>query len=965
MRLGADGPTQRPGSPTLIGRGDALDRLVAAIRSSPGVVVIEGESGVGKSRLLVDALAHPDLSDRRLLVGSCRRIREPFPLGPIVEALRETGDLLGRVELSPVAGALRGLLPELAPVLPPRLERLGEPAGERHQVFRGLGEVLGALGAAVLVVEDLHWADQQTEEFLMYLLPALPTDMSVVLTYRTEEAGSPVKNLTRATTASVPVQHIVLPALDAHQTGSLAAAILGIEHVSAEFGAHLCALSSGLPLAILELVALLRSRGDLIRLGNGRWARKALDELDVPAGIRDPVRERIGRLPLPVQRVAEAVAVLQEPSNLTVVQAVSASTRQETVMGVDELLVSGLLDERDGRVAFRHVLASQAVYGGIPLGRRQQLHARAAGAVRALKPAPLGLLAHHLHQGSMLEEWVEVAEEAARQAAGLGDDVEAVRILEEVLRTASISAPTRGRLSAQLGWAAGQVLDPPPVLDLLSMALDEQGPGPLRGELHFLTGLMLERLGDDPGAQRRALAAAVHDLGGRPHLSAWAMSALGRPTGPAVTMAEHLHWLDRAIDTVPSIEDPVDTVFVLGKVATSLCGIGDPRWAHQTRGITDRTSGVPAHRQEINAYRSIAENAGCAGHFTIARSLLDAAKRSAAESESDRESLARCRLVGLLLDYEQARWAGLTADVGSLMEEYSDRPGDRITAETVDACLLLACGDTDAARQYLPVVVDGALALGGYELLPLSLTALARLVIHDGDGDAALRVAADAWTIWGTKGLWPLGVRALPAIVGALRVVGRSVEGLDLLGRAGGALQSRDAPFAAPALDHARGLLAESAGESATYLLAAATGYDQLGARYEAAQASEAAAERLFVLGDDRATGLLQRALASYGDMGAEWDLGRASQRARQHGVPVRGRYHRGAQGYRGELSPREREVAGLAASGLTNKEIGAELFLSPKTVEKHLGSVLRKLGLRSRAALGAHHELGAGARPR
>ncbi|MFB9529260.1 hypothetical protein [Nonomuraea roseola] len=85
------------------------------------------------------------------------------------------------------------------------------------------------------------------------------------------------------------------------------------------------------------------------------------------------------------------------------------------------------------------------------------------------------------------------------------------------------------------------------------------------------------RSGGDPAVQRRSLAAAVEDLGERPDLAAWVMAALGRPMDPSVPVAEHARWLDRALETVPAIGDPVAEVFVLGKVAMSLSCLGDPR----------------------------------------------------------------------------------------------------------------------------------------------------------------------------------------------------------------------------------------------------------------------------------------------------------------------------------------------------------------------------------------------------
>ncbi|MFC7714527.1 helix-turn-helix transcriptional regulator [Nonomuraea recticatena] len=624
--------------------------------------------------------------------------------------------------------------------------------------------------------------------------------------------------------------------------------------------------------------------------------------------------------------------------------------RKEAVAGLDELLVAGLLSERDGLVAFRHVLAAQAVYGGIPLGRRQDLHERASAAMRAVEPVPLGQLAHHLRHAGLLPEWAGVAERAAEQASALGDDAEAVRILEDVLRSAPLEPERRGGLAVRLGWAAAQVLRPPEVVDLLSDALESAARGLQRGQLNFLISMLRERLGGDPAVQRRSLAAAVEDLGERPDLAAWVMAALGRPMDPSVPVAEHARWLDRALETVPAIGDPVAEVFVLGKVAMSLSCIGDPRWAALTVDIQRRTGDRPRHRQEVNAYRSISENAYCAGHFEIADQLLAAATLGAAE---DDEPLARCRLVGLLLAYGWGRWEGLDLEVAELLEEYGGRPFDRITAETVAACLALARGDLDTARRDLPDVVRRTITLGGYELLPLSVTALLRLTGEPGGARAALEV-------WNTKGLWPPAVRVLPALTAAMAATGGHDEAAALVARLSVTLDGLDAPLAAAALPHARALLSGDAREFA----AAADAYDRLGAPYEAAQAREQAAEVLFAAQDPDADASLRAAHVTYLELGARWDLDRAAQTARRYGVAVKARHPGGPSGYGPALSPRELQVAELAAAGLTNREIGKELFLSPKTVEKHLSAALRKLGLRSRAALGGSGALNGGSAP-
>ncbi|TMR31749.1 hypothetical protein ETD85_24845 [Nonomuraea zeae] len=434
-------------SPTLVGRADELALLTETVSNTPAVAVVEGEAGIGKTRL-VGELSRTGL---RILTGGCARIREPFPLGPIVEALREVSDDL--TGLSLVAGALRPILPELAERLPEPPEPLDDRAGERHRVFRGLGEILRALGRAVLVVEDLHWADEQTVEFLGYLLSDPPRDLAVVLTYRADEAPVDVRAVTARLPRAVTHARVRLTPMDVAQTRALAAAILDTEEISLDFAEHLCERASGVPLAVQELVALLRQRGTLMHRG-GEWARRTISKLDVPVGVRDPVLERVGRLSPQAAAVVRAASVLQEPMPVEVLAATARLPYESALDGLDEAVEHGLLTARGEQAAFRHVLAAQAVYEDIPAARRRDLHARAAAAVAAMPSVPLGQLAHHHRRAGHMADWVEAAEHAADQARRLGDDAEVVRILEAVLRHAPLEAEHRGRLTANRATAS-------------------------------------------------------------------------------------------------------------------------------------------------------------------------------------------------------------------------------------------------------------------------------------------------------------------------------------------------------------------------------------------------------------------------------------------------------------------------------------------------------------------------------
>lgn len=948
--------TTRVVAPTLVGRAAELELLVAAATAPPAIVTLEGEAGLGKTRLVTELAAHPEMSGRRFLVGGCRRIREPFPLGPVIEAVRGFGDDLARARFSAVVGALRPLLPELAHHLPAQPPPLDDPAGKRHRVFRALTEILASTGPAVLVLEDLHWADEQTRDFLDYLLAHSAPGLALVLTFRGEEVDPAVRALTAKLPTSTRRTEVVLAPLDEVATGTLAAAILETDQISGEFAAYLRERTAGLPFAIEEVLALLRERRDLVREG-GRWARKALDALHVPTAIRDPVLERVSRLSKGARRVVEAAAALQSSVPFPVLVATCDLDEARAARGAEEALGSGLLVEHDEAIGFRHLLAAQAVYEAIPGPRRQGLHSRAASVLKALHQVPLGQVAHHLRLAGRLDEWVEAAEEAADVALGLGHDAEAARLLEEVLRQAPLDGDRRGRVAVKLARAVNETLHiTKDVTDLLSQVLEERLPEAVRGELALCLALALHQSGGDPHLLRQLFTEAVDNLGDRPDLRAWAMVGLAIPVVPGVPLSETKHWIDRVLELLPDVDDRVFEVFLLGKVAMMLASMGDPAWHDLIERIEERTGGSPRQYREVNAYYSVGREACYVGHHETAHRLLNRGLEGAVACENRRlELMIRSALT--LCNFRRGAWDPAGRDIDVLLTELADYPLFRIDVEVVAGGLAVAHGDLDAGRHKLSEAMVTAERVGAFEALTLPAGALVRLHHLRGDLDGAVTIAKRCLDVVEVQGEWASVSPALPPAVEALVAAGQTAQARSLLGRCVDELGDRDVALAPAAIAFARGVLAAASSdwrEAIDQFLDAAARYDALPCPYEAAQARERAGECLATTGDDRAGEILLAALASYGRMGASWDAARCARAGRSHGVRLPEPHRGGRRGYGDALSPREEQVARLAATGRTNREIAADLFLSPTTVDKHLGRAMRKLGVHSRRAIAA-----------
>jgi predicted ATPase len=148
--------------------------LLDSIRQPPAVVVVEGDAGMGKSRLVHEAATTLKSDGWRVVTGFCHPLREPLPYGPVVDALGKVRPWLPGTSLAPTAGALAPLVPDLTDLLPPVPPRPDGPAAARHQLVQAVRSVLAAIGRLVVVVEDVHWVDDATRELLLLLARDLP-----------------------------------------------------------------------------------------------------------------------------------------------------------------------------------------------------------------------------------------------------------------------------------------------------------------------------------------------------------------------------------------------------------------------------------------------------------------------------------------------------------------------------------------------------------------------------------------------------------------------------------------------------------------------------------------------------------------------------------------------------------------------------------------------------------------------
>ncbi|SFH04288.1 AAA ATPase domain-containing protein [Actinopolymorpha cephalotaxi] len=929
------------------------------------MVLVGGEAGVGKSRLVRECLASPALGGRVVLAAACPPLPEPFPLGPVLDGVRRLVPPDGALALSPLGGALRPVFPELADRLPPAVDVLTDPIATRHRLFRAFAELLECLRVDVLVVEDVHWADTATWEWLLTTYATGHTRVPVLLTYRPADvpAGSLLRRLVTRRPAGMAQLRIDLQPLDVGGTRDLVSAMFATEQVSEQFAAFLHARTDGLPLALEECLHLLRDRRDIVERG-GQWTRRVLDQLQVPPTVRDSVLERVERQAPETRAVLEAAAVLAAPADEPTLTDVPGLDAEAGRRGVAAALTSGLLREAGpGRFVFRHVLASQAVDEAIPVSRRRHLHRRAAERLRRLDPPPVARLARHFREAADREAWTEYAEASADLALRSGDDRFAVTALLELLAAGDHPVDRRTRLARKLGEAAhlgtaalGDLAAQ--VADALRNALAAGVATPAaRGELRLLLGRMLREISEEPEAYA-AIEAAVDDLGHRPDLAMRAMLNLAMPLVPDWPAARHLEWLERGTKALPASTSEVDRLSFAVNRASCLLLLGEEAGWQAAAELPREAADPDSPSERLVVARGLLNAAQLAvvwGRYDEVRPRLASALEHLQAADYQRLR-ATVRVTEAFLDWHTGDWGDLETTANELLTSETSVTLDQLQARQLLGLVALARGERDTARRHLTEVTEEYARLGVVDPLAMpAAAALARLHLADGAADDALTVLARDVTTIERKGVWWWATDIAPVAVAALVASGQVDTAADMAGRLAAGLGGRGGPAPAAALTVCRAVVAEARGrlgEAAALFADAAAGWHALPRPYDELLASEGEGRCLVAAGEER------RGLARLSDaerelrsLGARWDADRVARLLRHHGVEVARTWRRGPRGYGDRLSPRELEVVGLVARGLTNRQIGETLFLSPRTVGHHLRAAMRKLGVSTRTA--------------
>ena len=363
----------RVASPTFVGRIEELQALEAARRraadGAPAVVLVGGEAGVGKTRLVAELTDRWVADGIRVLAGGCVPVGDGgLAYAPIAEALR---DLTSEDGVAAVRELVGPSWAELARILP----ALGEPPSSlppgpaaQLRLFELLLRLLGRLSdqtPVVLVVEDLHWADQSTRDLLVFLVRNLRRErLLLIATYRDDEPGqSRLGGYLAELDRGGPVQRLELPRLDRAETAAQLTGILGTAP-AVDLVDGLFARSEGNPFFTEELL-------ERVRAGSAT----------LPTTLRDLLQGRIEALPEPAQQALRAAAVAGGHVPHRLLAAVAGLDKAQLDGALRAAVAHQLLTNHEDGYQFRHALLREVVDAGLLAGERARLHAAYAHAL--------------------------------------------------------------------------------------------------------------------------------------------------------------------------------------------------------------------------------------------------------------------------------------------------------------------------------------------------------------------------------------------------------------------------------------------------------------------------------------------------------------------------------------------------------------------------------------------------------
>ncbi|HEX6419404.1 MAG TPA: AAA family ATPase [Acidimicrobiales bacterium] len=1010
-------------SPVFVGRDDELARLIeawdGAAGGRPATVLVGGEAGVGKSRLLAELAAHVADGGGRWMIGGCAsQGGASLPFAPVVAALRGFLRTTPEAEVDRLVGPARAELARLLPELgaaghdPLMVDLFTTSPGRLFEVVLSVLHRIAGEQPLALVLEDLHWADPSTLALVEFVARNLGDEaLLLVASYRTDELhrGHPLRPALAEIQRIRTVTSLVLEPFSPAEVAEQLAAILG-EPPPADVVDRIAERSNGVAFFVEELAA-------------------SIGEFDaVPQGLQELLRTRIDALDPATQEIVHAVAAgtVGGPVPDRVVAAVTGRSPAELAGPLREALSSHVLVVADDGYAFRHALMREVVEQDLLPGERTALHSAYARAFVAdderagEDPATAGRVALHFlasHDLVLAARWSWKAGKAADRAYAFAEAAAHYQRVLELWDRIDDPASTVGAERIAVATAAAQaVMHGGNAARALALARSElardDAPGSdgdeRRGTLVSLLALALRqvgRLSECIDVLAAALAAFPDEVSQARTLLKCELAlslALQQRTEAAQAAA------DDAVADAHRVGDPALIGRALNPAALVALrrGDGEAAVALLTEGfeLSRRAGDLDA---TCRAYVNLSDTLRQLGRYEASAEFAAEGVRYTAEH--------RLRLsTGVFIEGNQAE---ALVPLGRLDEVFDLVPPRSEIAHNADAhrtvvraWALLRAGRTEGVARMLDEVEPTVRGMPDITYRGALWRNRAELAWLTGDHEAGLAAAAGGVADEEKEGatqytaeLCALGLRCIAELLADPLAAIDEADRAAAMGRArelaaraaelatepaGSMPPPLSAALAAAELARIGGDADERIGAWGEVVRQAEAWSDPWHESYAAWRTAEvlcdagrlgeaapwaARAHRVAVAIGAQALRRHVEALARRArlDLGAagDGDQAPAAGAARATVASAGGQAAPGEQPEGGRelarlgLTPREIDVLTLVAEGRTNRQIAAELYISAKTASVHVSNILAKLGVRTRtqAAAVAHRVLGTG----
>ena len=942
--------------PVLIGREAALGRLDALLHESLGgrgrAVLVSADAGMGKTAVLRQFAQLARARGARIFWGECTEIDARRPLGPFMDIARSANGLAS---------------------LPTADRATAET--DRYRIYAALTTLLGDLARdrpTVVVIEDLHWADEASLELFPHLARKL-RDLPLLLlgTYRTDELHRrhPLRSMLAELSRVRVVEDVTLPRLTENDVAAFLSEAMGLGRPpTADFRQAMFKTCEGNPLFMEEVLRALAERGD-IEYRDGSWRRtKEVAEIAIPNTLRDAVLDRFRKLSSTAQEILLRAAVIGTKFDFDLLLRVTGAD-EASILGAlraaidDQLLLEIASDDGNASYSFRHALTRESIVLELLQPERRRIHRAVGEAIEARSAASTAEhaeeLAYHFDEAGDRDRACRYHDLAGREAYRLFAFARAANHLERAVDLAERSERGLGEIQLRLADASFLAGSEQRALRIAEQAERWfEKAGDVRAAGLTLTRIARYRtlLRDNPGATEAAAAAArmLEPLGQTEELAA-AYGELARLAYLDLEYESAAAWSRRAVPIAREGGDLatlVDALVTLGGAEAYLGHVEGLKIQREAIDLAKSHGLVQAARRGLHNRRNSLYATGASG----------AEVRLQAEEE-----ISFARRHGLWTAAEifaEADWKIIDGDWDAALTLLPDAEGESMWSPVSRSCeAFIRCGREgpersrplleQARRELRSAPRNFHMSGGGLLARATLLAGEFRAVLDDLD-----RVGPDL--------LRSQYVETDEAIVCAIRAAIELGDGEALrrwieIACAGEAAPRRIAARARRAFAEAEAATGER--DRAVELFGqSADLFERSLVPLSATLARRRRAELLLkrnAAGDrDAAQVELNTLLPYWRTAKAVWYLGQLEHWATDVGLTFPENATAAAPSprrvTRTGLTAREREVAALVAIGHSNKEIAAKLVISERTAEGHVEHILAKLEVRSRSQIAA-----------